>query len=51
MRNAIRLALATITNENATLEQRCAAARSIIEHIDWDKAQNQLTIHYRLLLD
>lgn len=51
MRNAIRLAVATITNENATLEQRSAAARSIIDHIDWDKAQNQLTIHYRLLLD
>ena len=51
MRNAIRLAVATITNENATLEQRSTAARSIIDHIDWDKAQNQLTIHYRLLLD
>lgn len=51
MRNAIRLAVATITNENATLEQRSTAARTIIDHIDWDKAQNQLTIHYRLLLD
>lgn len=51
MRNAIRLAVATITNENATLEQRSTAARSIIDHIDWDKAQNQLTIHYRLLLE
>lgn len=51
MRNAIRLAVATITNENATLEQRSTAARSIIDHIDWNKAQNQLTIHYRLLLD
>ena len=51
MRNAIWLAVATITNENATLEQRSTAARSIIDHIDWDKAQNQLTIHYRLLLE
>lgn len=51
MRNAIRLAVATITNENATLEQRSTAARSIIDHIDWDKSQNQLTLHYRLLLD
>lgn len=51
MRNAIRLAVATISNENATLEQRSTAARSIIDHIDWDKARNQLTIHYRLLLE
>ena len=51
MRSTIRDALAVITDESATLEQRCAAARSIIDHITWDKTQNLLTIHYRLLLD
>lgn len=51
MRSAIRDALAIINDESATLEQRCVAARSIIDHITWDKAQNLLTIHYRLLLD
>lgn len=51
MRSAIRDALAVITDESATLEQRCTAAHSIIDHITWDKAQNLLTIHYRLLLD
>ena len=51
MRSAIRDALAVITDESAPLEQRCAAAHSIIDHITWDKAQNLLTIHYRLLLD
>ena len=51
MRSAIRDALAVITNDTAPLEQRCNAAHSIIDHITWDKAQNLLTIHYRLLLD
>ena len=51
MRSAIREALTVITDETATLEQRCTAARAIIDHITWDKAQNLLTVHYRLLLD
>ena len=51
MRNAIRDALAVITDEAAPLERRCAAAHSIIDHITWDKTQNLLTVHYRLLLD
>ena len=51
MRTAIRDALSVITDASATLEQRSAAARSIIDHITWDKAHNLLTIHYRLLLD
>ena len=51
MRTAIRDALSVITDASATLEQRSAAARSIIDHIAWDKARNLLTIHYRLLLD
>lgn len=51
MRNAIRDALAVITDESAPLENRCSAARSIIDRIMWDKEKNLLTIHYRLLLD
>lgn len=51
MRNAIRDALTIITDDAATLEQRCNAAHSIIDHITWDKSQNLLTVHYRLLLD
>ena len=51
MRNAIRDALAVITDASAPLENRCSAARSIIDRIMWDKEKNLLTIHYRLLLD
>lgn len=51
MRSAISDALAVIENEDASLEQRCNAARSIIGRITWDKAQNLLTIHYRLMLE
>lgn len=51
MRSAIRDALSVITDESAPLEQRSRAARSIIDRITWDKSQNLLTIHYRLLLD
>lgn len=51
MRAAIKNALAVIEDEKAPLEQRSNAARSIIDHITWDKAKNLLTIHYRLLLD
>ena len=51
MRSAISDALAVIENEDASLEQRCNAARSIIDRITWDKAQNLLTIHYRLMLE
>ena len=51
MRAAIKNALAVIEDEKAPLEQRSNAARSIIDHITWDKAKNLLTIYYRLLLD
>ena len=51
MRSAISDALAVIEDEGASLEQRCNAARSVIDRITWDKAQNLLTIHYRLMLE
>ena len=51
MRNAIRDALAVITDASAPLENRCSTDRSILDRIMWDKEKHLLTIHYRLLLD
>ena len=51
MRNAIRNALSVITDESASLEARCAAAHSVIDHITWDKSKNLLSVHYRLILE
>lgn len=45
----IRTALKTLTSERATVEQKHSAAQSIIDHIVWNKAENLLQIHYRLI--
>ena len=50
VRSAIRSAVDTLTNTSSTLEQKCEAIHSICDRIDWDKAQNTLTIHYRFVL-
>ena len=49
-RSAIRSAVDTLTSSSSTLEQKCEALHSICDRIDWDKAQNTLTIHYRIVL-
>ncbi|WP_312942482.1 zinc ribbon domain-containing protein, partial [Oscillibacter sp.] len=49
MKKSIRLALKTITSDTATMEQKSEAAHSIIEYATWDKAQNLLQMHYRLI--
>ena len=49
MRSAIEKALQTITSDTASIEQKSEAARSIIDHIIFDKASNRLEIHYRFI--
>ena len=49
-RSAIRSAVDALTSSSSTLEQKCEALHSICDRIDWDKAQNTLTIHYRIVL-
>ena len=51
LRTAVRHTLATLLDEEASTEAKSTAIRSIAERIVWDKAQNTLTIHYRLVLD
>lgn len=50
VRSAIRSAVDTLISSSSTLEQKCEAIHSICSRIDWDKAQNTLTVHYRLVL-
>lgn len=47
---AIRSAAKTLTNSSSTLEQKCEAIHSICDRIDWDKAQNTLAVHYRVVI-
>lgn len=49
MKKSIRSVLKTITSDSTTMEQKSEAAHSIIEYAVWDKAQNLLKIHYRLV--
>ena len=49
MKKSIRSVLKTITSDSTTMEQKSEAAHSIIEYAIWDKAQNLLQIHYRLI--
>lgn len=49
MKKSIRKALKTICSEKATMEQKYEAAHSIIDHATWNKAENLLQIHYRLV--
>lgn len=51
LRAAVRHTLSTLLDEEASTEAKSTAIRSIAERIVWDKAQNTLTIHYRLVLD
>lgn len=45
----IRSALKTLSSDSATVEQKHAAAQSVIDHIVWNKAENLLQVHYRLI--
>lgn len=47
--HAIRLAADTLSDSRFTPERKREAIRSLCERIDWDKSQNTLTIHYRLI--
>lgn len=49
IQKAIRAALKTLTSDAATLEQKYTAAHSIIDHADFNKAENLLQLHYRLI--
>ncbi|WP_312281922.1 recombinase family protein [Oscillibacter sp.] len=49
MKRSICSALKTITSDSTTMEQKSEAAHSIIEYATWDKAQNLLQMHYRLV--
>ncbi|WP_369282310.1 recombinase family protein [Oscillibacter sp. GMB15532] len=49
IKKSIRSALKTITSDTATMEQKSEAAHSIIEYATWDKSQNLLQMHYRLI--
>ena len=50
VRSAIRSAVDTLTSSSSTLEQKCEAIRSICDRIEWDKSQNTLSIHYRIII-
>lgn len=50
VRSAIRSAVDTLTSSSSTLEQKCEAIRSICDRIEWNKAQNTLSIHYRIII-
>lgn len=49
LQKQIRSALKTLTSDTATIEQKHAAAQSVIDHIVWNKAENLLQVHYRLI--
>lgn len=49
MQKKLRATLKTLTSDEATTEQKYTAAHSIIDHITWNKAENLLTVHYRLI--
>lgn len=49
MRSAIGKALKTITSDTASIEKKSESARSIIDHVTFDKASNRLDVHYRLI--
>lgn len=50
LKHDIEQALKTITSEETTMEQKHEAAHSIISTATWNKADNLLKIHYRLIL-
>lgn len=49
LRDAIGTALQTLRSADATIPEKHDAANEIIETCTWDKAQNLLTITYRLI--
>ena len=49
MKKSIRTALKVICSDKATMEQKYEAAHSIIDYATWNKAENLLQIHYRLV--
>lgn len=50
LRRSIRTALKTLESDASTTAEKYTAAHSIIDRITWDKANNLLRIHYRLVL-
>ena len=49
LQKRLRSALKTLTSDRATVAQKHAAAQSVIDYAVWNKAENLLQIHYRLI--
>lgn len=49
LQRAIRATLRVLTSDKTTTEQKYTAVHSIIESAVWNKAENLLQIHYRLI--
>ena len=49
MRSAIEAALKILISESSTMEQKYEAIHSVVDRAVFDKANNQLDIHYRLI--
>lgn len=45
----IRATLKTLTSETASTQAKYTAAHKLIDHATWNKAENLLQIHYRLI--
>ena len=45
----IEAALKTLISESSTMEQKYEAIHSVVDRAVFDKANNQLDIHYRLI--
>ncbi len=45
----IRATLKTLTSETASTQEKYTAAHKLIDHATWNKAENLLQIHYRLI--
>ncbi|MCQ2439446.1 MAG: recombinase family protein [Oscillospiraceae bacterium] len=49
MRSAIERTLKILLSDSATMEQKYEAIHSVVDHAEFDKANNQLAVHYRLI--
>ena len=49
LKKSIRSALKVLASDKATMEQKYEAAHSIISHAVWNKKENTLEVHYRLV--
>ena len=50
LRSALRSVVKTLQSPDATVAEKNAAVRSVVDTIAWNKAANTLTVHYRLVL-